>query len=142
MKISFFFFFLFIASTTLIQAQDKAERDVEAIVGTFNKVMVSPDEKILDELVSDQLSYGHSSGLVQDKATFIDDLVNGPFDFLTADVSEQTITVSGNVAVVRHIFASSFKNKGVPGNLKIGIMMVWHKEKGKWKLLARQAFKL
>jgi len=141
MKISFFFVFLFFVSTAL-KAQDKAERDVEAIVGIFNKVMVSPDEKILDELVSDQLSYGHSSGLVQDKATFIDDLVNGPFDFLTADVSEQTITVSGNVAVVRHIFASSFKNEGVSGNLKIGIMMVWHKEKGKWKLLARQAFKL
>jgi hypothetical protein len=29
-----------------------------------------------------------------------------------------------------------------PGTVNLGVLLVWQKQKGQWKLLARQAFKL
>ena len=88
------------------------------------------------------LSYGHSSGKVEDKAAFVEGLLKGPFDFQTIDITDQTIKLVGKTAIVRHIFSSKVLNKGNPDSLKLGILLVWKKQKGKWKLLVRQAVKI
>jgi ketosteroid isomerase-like protein len=142
MKNAFLPFICFLLLTVAACAQSKAETEVAAAVDKFNQAMVSADKNQLDKLTAEQLSYGHSSGKVQDKTAYIDDVVNGPFDFLTIDVVDQTITMAGETAIVRHVFTSKATNNGDPTDIKIGNVMVWQKQKGQWKLLARQAFKL
>ncbi|WP_162051783.1 nuclear transport factor 2 family protein [Pontibacter pamirensis] len=119
-----------------------AEAAVAVAVEKFNQAMVSADRGQLEELTAEQLSYGHSSGKVQDKTVFVDDVVNGPFDFLTINAEDQTITLAGETAIVRQIFTSEATNNGAPTNIRIGNMLVWQKQNREWKLLARQAFKL
>jgi ketosteroid isomerase-like protein len=117
--------------------------DVARAVSTFNEAMVNPSAELMENLCADQLTYGHSSGLIQNKAAFIDDLVNGPFDFLTLEAADQTITISGNTAIVRHIFMAKGTNAGEPVDVRIGNVQVYQKEgDGKLRLLARQAYKL
>ena len=123
-------------------AQSKGDREVAAAVEQFNKALVSADKGQLEKLTAPELSYGHSSGKVQDKAVFVEDVVSGPFDFLEINAQDQTITMAGNTAVVRHTFTSKATNEGAPTDIKIGVMQVWQKQQGTWKLLARQAFKL
>lgn len=118
------------------------EQTVATAVESLTKLMLDPDKASLESISSDALSYGHSAGKVQNKAEFIDDLINGPFDFITADVADQTISVNGTNAIVRHIFSATATNAGAPTEMKIGILQVWRNEGGQWKLLARQAFKL
>ena len=143
MKKNVFFLILFIVITTVARSQQqRATQEVIEAVETLNKVMITPDRNILEAIIADSLSYGHSSGLVQDKKTFINDLMNGPFDFLTISVTSQTVKIVGDIAIVRQIFGSNYKKDGVTGDLKIGNTLVWHKENKKWKLLVRQAFKL
>ncbi|NNE78340.1 MAG: nuclear transport factor 2 family protein [Pricia sp.] len=128
-------------ATSNLPAPTKDE--VAMAVKNFNKAMVDPDEKILENLCSDELTYGHSSGLIQNKTEFIDDLVNGPFDFSSVEAPEQTIHLSGNTAIVRHIFLAQATNKGEPVDIRIGNVQAYHRDDdGKWKLLARQAYKL
>jgi ketosteroid isomerase-like protein len=115
---------------------------VAEAVNAFNQAMINPDTETFSNLVSDGVSYGHSGGVIQNKAEFLDDIVNGTFKFLTPANEDQTIAIVGNNAIVRHIFTSEITNKGVPGELRIGNLQVWVKEDGKWKLLARQAYKL
>lgn len=115
---------------------------VKEAVDAFNQAMINPDTETFSNLVSDGLSYGHSGGVVQNKAEFLDDIVNGTFKFLTPANEDQTIKIMRNNAIVRHIFTSEITNKGVPGELRIGNLQVWVKEDGKWKLLARQAYKI
>lgn len=137
------FLSIFLASIIgTVNAQSKEEIKVAEAVNAFNEAMVHPDAQVFSNLVSNGLSYGHSSGLVQNKAEFIDDIVNGTFKFLNPSVEKQTIEIVGNNAIVRHIFVSKITNKGTPGDLRIGNLLVWVKEKGKWKLLARQAFRV
>jgi hypothetical protein len=93
-------------------------------------------------LVSNDLSYGHSAGKVENKDQFIDFLFNGPFKFTAINTSDQTIRVSGKDAIVRHVFLGKATNAGVPTEIKVGNLMIWRKEGGSWRLLARQAFKI
>ncbi len=131
-------------STKAVDAPGTAEDEaaVAAAVDTLNKGILDPEQGLLENIASDALSYGHSGGKVQNKAEFVDDLVNGSFDFETVEISDQTISVSGDNAIVRHVFTSKATNAGAPVDLKIGNLLVWRKENGQWKLLARQAFKL
>ena len=118
------------------------EGAVAAAVDSLNKGIVDPEKNLLENITSEGLSYGHSGGKVQNKAEFVDDLLNGPFDFQTVNTANQTIKVTGDNAIVRHTFTAKATNAGVPLDLNIGNLLVWRKENGQWKLLARQAFKV
>ncbi len=129
-------------SVIAIKAQSKDEKAVAAAVETLNKGILDPDKSLLENIASDALSYGHSGGTIQNKTEFVEDLLHGAFDFLSFDISKQSISVSGKNAIVRHNFIGKATNSGKPTDVGLGILLVWRKEKGEWKLLARQAFKL
>jgi len=117
--------------------------DVEKTVLAFNDAMVNAQKEVLENLCADELTYGHSSGSIQNKEEFIDDLINGPFDFSSLIGEDQTINISGDTAVVRHIFVAEGTRDGKPADVRIGNMQVYQRqEDGSWKLLARQAYKL
>ncbi len=143
MKKYLFLPILLLAAFCSVNAQSKSESDVSAAVETFRKGIESSDKKLLESVTSEDLVYGHSSGKVQNKAEFVEEIVSlKPIDYVTVELSNQTIKVSGEVAVVRHVFSSKTIMNGTEGNLKIGNMLVWKKEGGKWKLIARQAYKM
>jgi hypothetical protein len=121
-----------------------SETDVAAAVGQLLKGMTTADENLLQTITADELIYGHSSGKVQNKSEFIAEILSGePLVYLSIEPLDQTIQMSGDAAVVRHIFTAETKNvNGEPGSLRIGVMQVWQLQNGTWKLLARQAYKL
>jgi ketosteroid isomerase-like protein len=124
-----------------ISAQTKEASAVAASVQMLNNAMVDADKIRLDALVSSALSYGHSSGLVEDKQAFIEKIVGGKSDFVSIILSEQTIDVQRKTAIVRHILKAQINDGGKPGEVKLKILQVWQKEGKSWKLLARQAVK-
>jgi ketosteroid isomerase-like protein len=123
-------------------AQTKDETAVTAAVETLRKAMIDGDKAALQKVTADQLSYGHSSGRVEDKATFVENIVSGKSDFVTIDLTNQTVAVAGDAAIVRHTLAATTNDGGTPGSVKLNILLVWQKQKGKWVLLARQAVKI
>lgn len=122
-------------------AQSKDEKAVAQAVEQLRLAMIDPDAGKLDQLVMAELSYGHSGGKIEDKATFIQTLVSGKSDFVTIELQEQTITVVGKTAIVRHVLQAATNDGGKPGQVHLRILLVWQKTKGGWKLLARQAVK-
>lgn len=140
MKRSFLFYFLMLF-TTLTFAQTKDEQAVAKAVEKLRKAMVDADKNTLESLVSDKLSYGHSAGFVEDKKVFIDNLVSGKSDFVSIDLTDQTISISDNDAIVRHKLDAVTNDGGKPGEAHLLILMVWQKKAGKWILLARQGVK-
>jgi ketosteroid isomerase-like protein len=134
---------IFLLVSIAVHSQSKQEMEVSEAVETFKKGVVDADKNLLESVTAENLVYGHSSGKVQNKAEFVAEIVSSqPLDYTSVDISEQTITVSGDVAVVRHIYSAETLSNGTPGKLKIGNMMIWQKQQRKWKLLARQAYKL
>jgi ketosteroid isomerase-like protein len=123
-------------------AQSKDEIAVANAVEALKKAMIDADKAALENIATDGLSYGHSSGKVEDKAEFVRAIVSGESDFVTIDLTEQTIKIVGNNAIVRHKLFAKTNNKGQAGTANIAILLVWQKQKGQWKLLARQAVKI
>ena len=135
--------FISILFITTIGAQTKPERAVAAAVETLRKAMVDGDRAMLEKIAADSLSYGHSSGKIENKTAFVENIANGNSGFATINLTDQTIYVSGNIAIVRHKFAATTDDKGkVAGTVNLAIMTVWQKQKNTWKMLARQAVKL
>jgi ketosteroid isomerase-like protein len=126
-----------VASTAV--AADKTAA-VTAAVEQLRVLMVTPDAAKLNALVADQLSYGHSDGHLNNKATFVSDLVTGVSHFLSITLKEQTVSVVGDVAIVRHVLTGETHDKGKdPATVNINVLQIWQKQGGHWKLLARQS---
>lgn len=134
-------FFLFVTMITA-HAQTKSEAAVASAVEQLRKVMIDGNRVELEAIVSDKLSYGHSSGYVEDKAEFVDKIATGKSDFVTIELKDQTISVSGKAAVVRHKLNATTNDNGKPGEVHLAILLVFQKENKQWKLLARQAVKV
>ncbi|MCC9137072.1 nuclear transport factor 2 family protein [Pontibacter silvestris] len=136
------FLTLFIAFNVTLKAQSKDEKDVASAVEKLKAAMVDGDRQALTNIAAAELTYGHSSGKIEDKATFVESIVSGKSDFVTIDLTDQTIKVSGNTAIVRHSLSAETNDSGNPGSVKLGVLLVWQKQQGQWKLLARQAYKI
>lgn len=111
-------------------------------LNTFTQALIEPSEKVLDRITDDKLSYGHSSGLIQNKSEFIDDVLHGGFDFLSIDLLDQKIIYKDHLAVVRHVFMSQAIKNEQAVDVKIGVILVWSFNSNGWKLIARQAYQL
>ena len=123
-------------------AQSNDENEVAARVETLRKVMVTPDKAVLKDLAAEELSYVHSSGTARDKAGFVDEFMKGWSVFTAITLADQTIKIAGNNAIVRHRLMADTKKANMPPKIDIIILMVWTKQQGQWKLLARQAAKI
>jgi len=126
----------------LMNAQSNVEKEVADAVEQLRKAMVDGDRAVLEKLTSDKLNYVHSSGHMDDKKEFVEKLAGGSSDFVTIDLSEQAIVVSGDVAIVRHNLSAKTNDGGKPGEVNLRIMLTWQKQGKQWILLARQATKI
>ena len=125
----------------MTNAQSKKEKAVANAVEQLRKAMIDADKTVLEDLVMDDLSYGHSGGHIDDKKEFVEKIISGKSDFVTMDLSEQTINIKGKTAVVRHKLNASTNDSGKPGEVHLLVMLIWVKQGGHWKLWARQAVK-
>ena len=141
-KNTIYLFALLLVFTVSAKAQSANEQDIDNAGKLLNRGLINRDIKLLNRLALPNLSYGHSSGAVENKTAFTKAVADGPVRYISIDVADQTITITGNVAITRQIQTLKLINDGKPTDLKIGNMLIWKKVKNTWKLLAKQGFKL
>src|SRR5262245_49644528 len=103
----------------------------------LRKAMIAGDRAGLDKLALPELSYGHSSGRLENKAEFVEALASGKSGFSAIELSDQTVNVHDDIALVRHVFNGTRRKEG--DKMKLAILTVWRQQQDQWKLLARQA---
>src|SRR5580704_6152634 len=135
-------FLMLVAASAPAAAQVMNDPTLTSAVEALRKALIDPDKATLDKLTMDELSYGHSSGLIQDKAAFEEALLSGASDFVSIELSDQTLKVVGNTAWVRHKLSAMTNDGGKPGEAHLSVLLIWMKQKGQWRLLARQAVKI
>ena len=127
-----------------IQAQNIDSKMVSQAFDQLIVAMIKADAADLSLVVSEDLSYGHSSGVIQDKAGFLQEVVSkNPMTYQSIERESETVRISGNTAIMRNVLI--IRGTGTTGdaiNLRLATLMVWKKEKKQWKLYARQGFRL
>jgi len=125
-----------------LAAEGGDEAAVKQAVEEFRTAYIKQDKAQLEAMSAPQLSYSHSDGRIQDKAEFIKGVMDRKATVKSLDYPDLKIHVAGDVAIVRHLWVSDTELDGKTTNTKIGVMQVWHKQGGGWKLLARSSYRL
>lgn len=132
----------FLLFSVFTNAQSNKEKQVAAATEQLRKAMIDGNKTELERLSSPLLSYGHSGGHIDNQQEFVAKLTGDGSDFVTIDLSDQTIAISGKTALVRHTLTAKTNDNNKPGDVALKVLLIWQKKGGKWVLLARQAVKL
>jgi ketosteroid isomerase-like protein len=132
-------FFLFVSLSS--NAQSKNEKQlIERTYLLSHTVFGTKDSATLEDLFAKKLSYGHSHGKIQARSEALAGISKNTSTYKDTAVSNIQVTIEDNVAIVRHLFAArEVKKDGSVTPLNFTMLLVWIKEKGKWRLMARQA---
>jgi len=120
--------------------EDAVAKGVEA----FRLAQIAADAKAFGALRAAELSYIHSDGRVEDKATFIANATNGKSKFLSLEYLDPQIRVVGPAAIVRFHWVAESQSAadGKKSSTNLHILMNWQKQGADWKLLSRASTKL
>jgi ketosteroid isomerase-like protein len=120
--------------------EDAVAKNLEA----FRTAQAAANAEALAALCAPELSYSHSSGVVEDKATFIANATNGKSKWLSLEYRDPKIRVVGPAAIVRFNWLGEQEAvaDGKKSATNLHILMNWQKQGADWKLLSRAATKL
>ena len=142
-KIFFFLAVVFVISANAQSKKDEKEL-VERTYLLSHTVFGTKDSLILEDLFAKTATYGHSHGKIQTRREAIDCASHNQSFYSDTSVSNiNVIFGDDDVGIVRHLFKGiEHKKNGTNVNLNFSMMLVWIKEKGKWRLMGRQAVSL
>jgi hypothetical protein len=120
--------------------EDALTKNVEA----FRAAQAAADAKTLEGLCAAELSYSHSDGRVEDKATFVTNATDGKSKVLSLAYQDVKIRVVGPAAIVRFHWVGEAEAvpDGKKSSTNLHILMNWQKQGADWKLLSRASTKL
>jgi ketosteroid isomerase-like protein len=123
----------------VVDAAEKAT--VEQAAQHLSKAMLDADRAQLDALIAPELVYAHSDGHVENKTQFVDVIATKKTIYTSITLSNIKTVVAGDTAIVRLVFDCSYQEEGKPpGTAHLGVMEIWQKQSGSWKLLGRQGY--
>lgn len=119
----------------------KAEQQVIQAEKDRFAAMVKGDRAALEKLLSDDLTYTHSTALLETKAQFIASVTGGSIDYVSIVPSETDwkVRINGNTAVVNGLAAVNVVDKGNDRKIRIRFTTAHANRGGAWQLLAWQA---
>ena len=138
------FFYIFLALSLPAVAQSKKEKElVERTYLLSHTVFGTKDSLALEDLFARKATYGHSHGNLQTREEAIAGICKNRSKYTDTSLKIISVTIGDDVAIVRHLFKAVETNKdGKKTDLNFSMMLVWVKEKGKWRLMGRQAVSL
>lgn len=101
--------------------------------------MVAADADALDLLLSEDLTWTHSSARQDTKASFVAGLRAGGTRYLEIRRSEEQVRVHGDLAVVTGLADMRASIKGEEKALRNRYTNVWARADGTWRMVAWQS---
>lgn len=101
--------------------------------------MVGKDVETLDRLLDDKLIYMHSTGIADTRASYLEGLRTGVWDYQSVDRTDQRIQVDGDVVLVFCKMSIRLISRGVFRAFDSRALAVWVRKPDGWRLLAVQS---
>ena len=114
---------------------------VELAIENFRRGMVNRDIAVIEKYSSPNLSFGHSNGAIQTQKEFMAAVESGAEIFKRVDITNRSLKVNGNIAVERHHFSADIIINHKTQSFELEILEIWERT-DRWRLIARQAFKV
>lgn len=135
-------FILLVALSPVLSFAQYSPKQMEVMMKmlALKNALIAKDSMALDDLLANDVTYGHTNGLIQTKAQLIRSVVSKEQDYKNIVPSDMNIRIYDNTAVVTMKSAVTMNYQGKPLDMNMYITLVWIK-KDKWQLVARQSVK-
>ena len=130
---------LFLCFSFSATAQTDPTQEVMMRMMKLKNALTERDSIALADVLADEVTYGHSTGITQTKTQLIRDIVSGAQDYKKFGPSDMVITIHNNTAIVTMKARIFMLMQGNPLELSMNILLVWVKKNNVWKLVARQS---
>ena len=119
------------------------ENEIRAAEAALYRAMIAKDFPALEQILSADLVYMHSTGVTETKAEYLAGVAQGLYDYAAINSRDVTIRVHDSVAVMNGIVDMSVSETGKPRDLiHLLFTLVWVRELGTWRLALRQATRI
>jgi hypothetical protein len=107
------------------------------------RALVERDFDTLAQLMTDDLLHIHSTGVVHDKAAYLD-YVRGPLAFLSVERRDLKVKMFGEAAVMTGAMSNVMRPPGpaVPVTVESHVVQIWVPGSAGWQLAVFQATRL
>ncbi len=140
MRLAFFLLLFFSVVTGF--SQSKKQLKFEALERQRFEAMTTKNTAALEVMLSDQLTYTHSNGLIEDKQQHLENIRTGKLQYRSIQPEEmklrfyrRTVVGTGIVNVTGVLNEKEF-------SIQLRYTDIYVKQKGKWRLAAWQSLKL
>ena len=131
-----------LALNPVMSAQSgKAEQQILQAEKDRFAAMVKGDRAVLEKLLADDLTYTHSTALLENKEQFLKSVTSGNIDYVSIvpNESDWKVRVNGNTAIVNGIAAVNVIDTGKDRKIRIRFTTVQTNRGGAWQLSAWQS---
>jgi ketosteroid isomerase-like protein len=115
---------------------------VEDVERAWAKAVAAKDYGALDGMLADTLIYAHSTGNVETKNQYLDQMKAGTQKYDSIVHEKLTVAPYGDAAVAHSVVRMKGTNNQGPFDNRLMMMHVWAKSGGKWRLVAHQTTRL
>ena len=136
------FLFILLFATVAGVSQTQKQLKFEAIERQRFEAMTTKNDAILENMLSDQLTYIHSNGLTENKQQHLDNIRSGKLNYRTMLPEEIKVKNFRKSAVITGIVNVTGVLNEKEFAVRLRYLDVYVKEKGKWRLAAWQSQKL
>jgi hypothetical protein len=137
------FLSLLVLVVSNLVAQSTEEKVLQRVKELNTAIFSAKDSVALEGLLADKLTYGHSTGKIEDRPTMISGAVHSNQTYSDFVMDSASVFFQGNnTAIVRHVLRAISTADGKQTPLHLNVLQVWVKQDKQWKLTARQAVKL
>ncbi len=141
MKILFALFFIAFAFHSV--AQTNEHKILQRVKELNDAVFLKKDSSALENLLAENITYGHSSGKLENRQEMIHAAISSKSTYTNFVMDSASVFFENKTAVVRHVLrAVSIDKEGKQSPLHLGVLQVWIMQNKEWKLMARQSVKL
>jgi hypothetical protein len=119
-----------------------AEAAVKAAELARFEAATKNDLDTLGKLLADDLTYTHSTGVLETKEVFLAALKSGKLQFKKIEPADLLVRVFDKTAVINGTAKISVVSEGQPKDLSLRFTDVWVNRAGKWQMVAWQSVKL
>ncbi len=116
--------------------------DPTAALEAWRSATLRRDALALEDLLHEELLFGHSNGRLESKAEFIRGIRTGNPVYENITLGNQTLVANDDMAMLRGEASITLLRDAARNTYKLNILHVFIREKRAWRLIGRQATRL
>jgi len=134
---TFIFTCILLASGTHLLAQPEDSKKLIALQKRHIEAMIHRDTILLSSLLADSLVYIHSSGVIDNKSSFMKDIASGRIEYLFILPEKVTATIDGNYGWIYGRANIRFKLASMIGTIDqyVSFVEVYHLKRYQWQMI-------